>query len=148
MSKVNIVCANYDLLLNRCKLGIETLWGACVEGYNCPKYKAEMPSEIEEMALELCRPRNIVKMIHNRTCDNCDTSACDIYELGVDLDNAGYRNQSEKMVEVVRCCDCKYCEAVINDIIDEPKYFCTRLVGCFPTDPTDYCSRAVKKGGE
>lgn len=56
--------------------------------------------------------------------------------------------QSEKMVEVVRCCDCKYCEVVINDIICEPKYFCTRLIGCFPVDPTDYCSRAVKKGGE
>jgi hypothetical protein len=51
--------------------------------------------QIEEMALELCRPRNIVKMIHHRTCDNCDTSSCDIYELCVDLYNADYRKQSE-----------------------------------------------------
>lgn len=51
--------------------------------------------QIEEMALELCRPRNIVKMIHRRTCGNCDTSSCDIYELCVDLYNAGYRKQSE-----------------------------------------------------
>ena len=51
--------------------------------------------QIEEMALELCRPRNIVKMIHHRTCGNCDTSSCDIYELCVDLYNAGYRKQSE-----------------------------------------------------
>ena len=94
MSKVNIVCANYDLLLNRCKLGIETLWGACVEGYNCPKYKAEMPSEIEEMALELCYPRSRIKAMHQRTCSNCDKSACDLYELCVDLYNAGYRKQS------------------------------------------------------
>ena len=50
---------------------------------------------IEEMALELCRPRNIVKMIHHRTCGSCDTSSCDIYELCVDLYNAGYRKQSE-----------------------------------------------------
>lgn len=51
--------------------------------------------QIEEMALELCHPRNIVKTIHHRTCDNCDTSSCDIYELCVDLYNAGYRKQSE-----------------------------------------------------
>ena len=51
--------------------------------------------QIEEMALELCSPRNIVKMIHHRTCGNCDTSSCDIYELCVDLYNAGYRKQSE-----------------------------------------------------
>lgn len=51
-------------------------------------------------------------------------------------------------VKVVRCCDCKYCEVVIKDIIDEPAYFCTRLVGCIPVDPTDYCSRAKQKGGE
>ena len=57
--------------------------------------------EIEEMALELCRPRNIVKMMHRRTCGNCDTSSCDIYELCVDLYNAGYRKQSE-----LTPCDC------------------------------------------
>ena len=51
--------------------------------------------QIEEMALELCRPRNIVKAMHHRTCGNCETSACDIYELCVDLYNAGYRKQSE-----------------------------------------------------
>ena len=49
---------------------------------------------IEEMALELCRPWNIVKTMHHRTCGNCDTSSCDIYELCVDLYNAGYRKQS------------------------------------------------------
>lgn len=55
--------------------------------------------QIEEMALELCRPRNIVKMIHHRTCGNCDTSSCDIYELCVDLYNAGYRKMPENMGE-------------------------------------------------
>lgn len=56
--------------------------------------------QVEEMALELCRPRNIVKMIHHRTCGNCDTSSCDIYELCVDLYNAGYRKQSENVIEL------------------------------------------------
>ena len=55
--------------------------------------------QIEEMALELCRPRNIVKMIHHRTCGNCDTSSCDIYELCVDLYNAGYCKMPENMGE-------------------------------------------------
>ena len=39
----------------------------------------------------------------------------------------------------VMCCECKYCETVLN-IIDEPKLFCTRLVGSIPVDFTDYCS--------
>ena len=51
--------------------------------------------QIEEMALELCRPRNIVKAMHHRTCGNCNTSSCDIYELCVDIYNAGYRKQVE-----------------------------------------------------
>lgn len=55
--------------------------------------------QIEEMALELCRPRNIVKMIHHRACGNCDTSSCDIYELCVDLYNAGYRKSERISVE-------------------------------------------------
>ena len=50
--------------------------------------------------------------------------------------------------KVVMCCECKYCEVVIDSIIDEPKYFCTRMVGCMPVDPTDYCSRAKMKGAE
>ena len=48
--------------------------------------------------------------------------------------------------KVVMCCECKYCEVVIDSIIDEPKYFCTRMVGSIPVDPTDYCSRAKMKG--
>lgn len=39
----------------------------------------------------------------------------------------------------VMCCECKYCETVLN-IIDEPKLFCTRVVGSIPVDFTDYCS--------
>lgn len=60
----------------------------------------------------------------------------------------GYRKQSDKLVEVVRCYDCKYCEVVVDSIIDEPKYFCTRMVGSMPIDPTDYCSQEKMKGGE
>ena len=141
MSKANKVCDNYDLTLYRCKLGIEKFVGICVEGYGCPNYRAEMPSEIEEMANDLAQhcPDLVENCCGESSCVSCLTRF--LYE-------AGYRKQSEKMVEVVRCCDCKYCEVVINDIICEPKYFCTRLIGCFPADPTDYCSRAVKKGGE
>ena len=39
----------------------------------------------------------------------------------------------------VMCCECKYCETVLN-IIGDPKLFCTRLVGSIPVDFTDYCS--------
>ena len=83
--------------------------------------------QIEEMALELCRPRNIVKMIHHRTCDNCDTSSCDIYELCVDLYNAGYRKQSEGEWEQLcgdlgwvemECSVCKY-----SDVFDDHKEY-------------------------
>lgn len=49
------------------------------------------------------------------------------------------------VVEVVRCCDCKYCETVIHSIIDEPKWFCTRMVRAFDVDPTSYCSYGERK---
>jgi hypothetical protein len=39
----------------------------------------------------------------------------------------------------VRCFECKHCEIVL-DIIDEPKLFCTRVVGSIPVDFADYCS--------
>ena len=70
---------------------------------------------------------------------------CEVCEARL-LYEAGYRKQSENLMAVVRCCDCKYCEVVIDSIIDEPKYFCTRIVGSIPIDPTDYCSRAKMKG--
>ena len=57
------------------------------------------------------------------------------------LYNAGYR-------KTIMCCECKYCEVVIDSIIYEPKWFCTRMVGAIPVDPTDYCSRAKMKGAE
>lgn len=56
--------------------------------------------------------------------------------------------QMEGYRKAVTCCECKYCEVVIDSIIDEPKYFCTRMVGSMPVDPTDYCSRAKMKGAE
>jgi hypothetical protein len=49
------------------------------------------------------------------------------------------------VVEVVRCCDCKYCETVIHSIIDEPKWFCTRMVRAFDVDPTCFCSYGERK---
>lgn len=49
------------------------------------------------------------------------------------------------MVEVVRCCDCKYCETVIHSVIDEPKWFCTRMVRAFDVDPTSFCSYGERK---
>lgn len=76
----------------------------------------------------------------------CDVN-CDLCDFAKSLYNAGYRKQSENLVEVVRCYDCKYCEVVVDSIIDEPKYFCARMVGSMPIDPTDYCSRAKMKGG-
>jgi hypothetical protein len=96
--------------------------------------------QIEEMARSMC------PYSKNTLCREC-SDACFYKDYAERAFNAGYLKQSENLIAVVRCCDCKYCEVVINDIIDEPKYFCTRLIGCFPTDPTDYCSRAVKKGG-
>lgn len=48
--------------------------------------------------------------------------------------------------KVVMCCECKYCEVVIDSIIDEPKYFCTKIANSIQVDPTDYCSRAKMKG--
>jgi hypothetical protein len=49
------------------------------------------------------------------------------------------------VVEVVRCCDCKYCEIVINSVIDEPQWFCTRMVRAFDVDPTSFCSYGERK---
>jgi hypothetical protein len=49
------------------------------------------------------------------------------------------------VVEVVRCCDCKYCETVIHSIIDEPQWFCTRMVKTFDVDPTCFCSYGERK---
>ena len=63
----------------------------------------------------------------------------DILNIAIELHNIGYR-------KVVMCCECKYCEIVVDSIIDEPKWFCTRMVGAVPIDPTDYCSRAKMKG--
>lgn len=77
-------------------------------------------------------------------------NGCSSYWSGLIADalyEEGYRKQSENLIEVVQCCDCKHCEVVIDSIIDEPKYFCTRMVGSIPIDPTDYCSRAKMKGG-
>ena len=49
------------------------------------------------------------------------------------------------VVEVVRCCDCKYCETVIHSVVDEPKWFCTRMVRAFDVDPTSFCSYGERK---
>ena len=86
--------------------------------------------QIEEMALELCRPRNIVKMIHSRTCGNCDTSSCDIYELCVDLYNAGYRKQEwisvdERLPEEYKEClvAAKVGDKMVIDIAERVRSF-------------------------
>lgn len=50
------------------------------------------------------------------------------------------------VVKVVRCKDCKYCEVVLNEITNEPRYFCTRMIGSIPVDHTDFCSKAKTKG--
>lgn len=49
------------------------------------------------------------------------------------------------VVEVVRCCDCKHCETVIHSIVDEPKWFCTRMVKAFDVDPSSFCSYGERK---
>ena len=49
------------------------------------------------------------------------------------------------VVEVVRCCDCKYCETVIHSVIDEPQWFCTRMVRAFDVDPTSFCSYSERR---
>lgn len=94
---------------------------------------------------------NIITTECNNECVGCEYENddwCFTHRVINNLYNAGYRKQSENLIAVVRCCDCKYCEVVIDSIIDEPKYFCTRMVGSIPIDPTDYCSRAKMKGGE
>ena len=56
------------------------------------------------------------------------------------------RQPTADVVEVVRGCDCKYCETVIHSIIDEPQWFCTRMVKAFDVDPTCFCSYGERKG--
>lgn len=51
----------------------------------------------------------------------------------------------EDVVKVVRCCDCKYCETVIHSVIDEPSWFCTRMVRTFDVDPTSFCSYGERR---
>lgn len=87
--------------------------------------------QIEEMARVINE--------YGRTYDDC-VKGCEDH-LARHLYNAGYR-------KALMCCECKFCEVVIDSIIDEPKWFCTRMVGCMPVDPTDYCSRAKMKGAE
>ena len=98
--------------------------------------------QIEEMAKVICG--------NNKDCKTCvhhfEIRECGCLFYAKRIYDAGYRKQSENLMAVVRCCDCKYCEVVIDSIIDEPKYFCTRIVGSIPIDPTDYCSRAKMKG--
>ena len=55
------------------------------------------------------------------------------------------RQPTADVVEVVRCCECKYCEIVIHSIIDEPKWFCTRMVRSFDVDPTSFCSYGERR---
>ncbi len=89
--------------------------------------------QIEEMALELCYTRNVVKRLHNRKCGDCDIKSCDIHEICEDLYNAGYRKQSEgewifKGLDEFRKykVTCPFCKAeyVGNyDAYDEPEDF-------------------------
>lgn len=48
------------------------------------------------------------------------------------------------VVEVVRCCNCKHREIVINSIIDEQRLFCTMLNNR-EVDFTDYCSYGERR---
>ena len=84
--------------------------------------------EIKEMASSLYH----VKSLYD------DSLMVDAAEA---LYKAGYR-------KIVHCCDCKYCEVVINEITDLPKYFCTRMVGCLEVDSNEFCSKAKMKGGD
>ena len=87
---------------------------------------------IEEMARDICE--------NCRTLTKCDKDICTMaYKTAEHLTEKGWK-------KTIMCCECKYCEVVIDSIIDEPKWFCTRMVGCMPVDPTDYCSRAKMKG--
>ena len=99
--------------------------------------KEKQIEEMAEIMSHSCEGECFTNKDGLTDCAVCE--ACLLYE-------AGYRKQSENLMAVVRCCDCKYCEVVIDSIIDEPKYFCTRIVGSIPIDPTDYCSRAKMKG--
>lgn len=84
------------------------------------------------------------------TCKDClHYEPCFEYGNILDPAHGGVKCDSFKssadVVEVVRCCDCKYCETVIHSIIDEPKWFCTRMVRAFDVDPTSYCSYGERK---
>ena len=100
-----------------------------------------MNEQIEEMEEDL-------RYCHTEFVGNYGDVYTDYRKTAEKLVVMGYRKQSENMVEVVRCCDCQYCEILIEGITEEPRYFCTRKddigVG---VDPTDYCSLAKMKGG-
>ena len=104
----------------------------------------EMSEDVARMLCEIYSPNCDEYQPHS--CSKCYVNSTPIGCFVEMLYEAGYRKQSENLMAVVRCCDCKYCEVVIDSIIDEPKYFCTRIVGSIPIDPTDYCSRAKMKG--
>ena len=101
---------------------------------------------VEDMAYDICTNRAANFADGCRVCSYHEN--CLYQNIAYDLYRRSYRKQSENLVEVVRCYDCKYCEVVINDITEEPKYFCTRMLGSMPVDPTDYCSGAKVKGGK
>lgn len=88
-------------------------------------------------------------------CENdlADSYGDDRYEQAVDSRMTAFlevlrcaeSKPAADVVEVVRCCDCKYFETVIHSVVDEPKWFCTRMVRAFDVDPTSFCSYGERK---
>ena len=89
--------------------------------------------QIEEMANFLWKNT----LIH--TEDLC-------HDVSETLYNAGYRKQSENMVEVVRCKDCVY-KVVTVDVGYDPHDIVCNFHASDGFDETDFCSFGKMKGG-
>lgn len=108
--------------------------------------------QIEEMAKILSEDCGSCEscMALGSTANGID---CTAYYYARNLYNAGYRKQSENVVEVVRCRDCKFNVANMErDPLDITDYSGDDIVCSYlmadGLDPMDYCSCGSKMKGE
>jgi hypothetical protein len=102
---------------------------------------------IEEMAYDICVDRKANFADGCRVCSHHE-NRCLYQDIACSLYNKGYRKQSENMVEVVRCKDCKhYCLSDFRKP-NEPRWCELSRDGEEYPKPNDFCSRGAKmKGG-
>ena len=97
--------------------------------------KDKIVTEAVDMAIEALQADATVAKIQIDDIDKAKTSSQLLDDLAVDIVNA----LGKRIVEVVRCKDCKYCEW------DKDGGWC--ILSAHRTKTTDYCSWGERKDG-